>query len=372
MKILCRYSRMGASSRLRTMQYLPYLRDAGLSIQVEPLFSDDYLQRLYDKRSTAPAALRAYAGRMRHLFTVPGNDVLWIEKEALPWVPWLIERMALPRRSPIVTDYDDAIFHRYDMHRSPAVRAVLGRKIDKVMAASALVTAGNSYLAERARQAGARRVEIVPTVVDLNDYRLAEMRPAGSPLRIGWIGTPSTWVEYMVSMMPLLADVAMHEGGRILAVGAGKSAEPHPLLDVLPWSEDTEVARIQEMDIGVMPLSDTPWSRGKCGYKLIQYMACGLPVIASPVGVNAQIVEDGVNGFLADSEQEWRAALTRLAADRGLRQRLGLAGRRKVEEHFSIQAWGPRVAKLLSGVANAVSTRNAPTPGDPGRRPGDA
>jgi len=107
---------------------------------------------------------------------------------------------------------------------------------------------------------------------------------------------------------------------------------------------------IQSMAIGVMPLPDTPWTRGKCGYKLIQYMACGLPVIASPVGVNAEIVEHGVNGFLAETDAEWREALVTLLRDPDLRSRMGAAGRQKVEKQYSIQVWGPRVAGMLSQV----------------------
>jgi hypothetical protein len=122
-------------------------------------------------------------------------------------------------------------------------------------------------------------------------------------------------------------------------------------LEILPWAEDTEVTLIQSMDIGVMPLPDTPWTRGKCGYKLIQYMACGLPVVASPVGVNRDIVEHGVNGFLAESDDEWRAAVDALLNDADLRRRMGAAGRKKVEEQYSLQVWGPRVAQMLRSVA---------------------
>ncbi|WP_420024722.1 glycosyltransferase family 4 protein (plasmid) [Cereibacter azotoformans] len=352
--VLSRYSRLGASSRLRMMQYLPYLAEVGFAVQVAPFFPDDYLLRLYRRDSALGPVLRAYLRQLNRLRAVRSADLLWVEKETLPWVPWALERRLLPRQMPCVTDYDDAVFHRYDLHRSRMVRRLLGSKIDQVMSASALVTAGNAYLADRARAAGARQVEVVPTVVDMGHYAVRTLQ--GSPVsRIGWIGTPSTWTEYMAPMMPLLTEVAAKAGGRIVTVGAGKAAAAHPLVDVLPWSEDTEVTRIQEMDIGIMPLTDTPWSRGKCGYKLIQYMACGLPVIASPVGVNAEIVEHGVNGFLATTENEWREALTTLLRDPDRRRRMGAAGREKVEKHFSLQVWGPRVAQMLRNVAEGVT-----------------
>ena len=220
------------------------------------------------------------------------------------------------------------------------------------MASAALITAGNRYLADRAKAAGACGIEIVPTVVDLNAYTQRPPPVPTQPPSIGWIGTPSTWTEYMAPMMPMLTKVAGSAGARIIGVGAGRTADAHALLDTLPWTEESEVARIHAMDIGIMPLTDTPWARGKCGYKLIQYMACGLPVIASPVGVNAEIVEHGVNGFLASTETEWTEALRTLLGDPGLRARMGEEGRRKVERDYSLQVWGPRVAQMLRGAAD--------------------
>lgn len=349
--LLPRYGRAGASSRLRLLQYLGDLEAVGFSAQVRPFFDDEYLTRLYGDRFTGVSVLHAYLSRLRGIGeSKQGAALFWVEKEVLPWSPWLIERALLPAGVPLAVDYDDAVFHNYDLHGSGLVRALLGRKIDRVMASSALVTAGNGYLADRARAAGARRVEVVPTVVDIEAYAVRDVPRSGSSPRIGWIGTPSTWREYMAPMMPALSDIARRHGVRISAVGPGKAASADPSLDILPWSETTEVAQIRGMDIGIMPLNDTPWARGKCGYKLIQYMACGLPVVASPVGVNAQIVEHGVNGFLANTEAEWTDALATLLHDPALRNRMGAEGRRKVERQFSLQIWGPRVAMLLRDV----------------------
>lgn len=347
LSIMTRYAELGASSRLRTIRYEPFLSRRGIVATYSPYFDDTYLLKLYAGDRQRRTALTALIRRMAMLRRGSEADLVWIEKEALPWMPWVVERALLPQGVPLVVDFDDAVFHRYDMHRSALVRWGLGRKLDRLMAAATLVTAGNAYLAERARRAGARWVEIVPTVVDADTYRTRGDAETDSVARIGWIGSPSTWAEYVEPMMPMLADVAAGEGARILAVGAGRAAAAHPLLDNETWSEETEVARILQMDLGLMPLDDTPWARGKCGYKLIQYMACGLPVIASPVGVNAEIVEDGVNGFLARDAEEWRAALKRLLRDPALRRQMGQAGRAKVEAHYNLQVWGPRVADLL-------------------------
>lgn len=354
--VLSRYSRLGASSRLRTLQYRSYLEKAGFEVEYAALFDDTYLQDVYAGIRNKLAILSYYQKRLSSLKGKADLAVIWVEYEALPWLPWDFERLFLPKGVPVVSDYDDAVFHRYDRHGLWPVRWMLGRKIDLVMQHSALVTAGNGYLADRAEASGARRVEIVPTVVDLEHYALSGTATKSVTPQIGWIGSPSTWTEYMVPMMPALTAVAAAEGARIMAVGAGKAAARHDLLDNLPWTEESEVARIQEMDIGIMPLTDTPWARGKCGYKLIQYMACGLPIIASPFGVNAEIVEHGVNGFHAATDAEWRTALVTLSRDPDLRQRMGAAGRRKVEQQYSLQVWGPAVANMLAQIARGPAT----------------
>jgi len=219
-----------------------------------------------------------------------------------------------------------------------------------VMAASDLVMAGNPYLADHAQRAGSTRVEIVPTVIDLDAYEVRAEVADKDALCVGWIGTPQTWQALAHPVHKVLDPVLTEQSALFLAIGAGMQPETTGTFKILPWSEDTEVSLIQSMDIGVMPLPDTPWTRGKCGYKLIQYMACGVPVVASPVGVNRDIVEHGVNGFLAESDEEWRTAVETLLNDADLRYRMGVAGRKKVEEQYSLQVWGPRVAQMLRSI----------------------
>jgi hypothetical protein len=139
----------------------------------------------------------------------------------------------------------------------------------------------------------------------------------------------------------------------IRAVGAGANAlrDQFPGLELREWQEEKEVAEIQAMDLGIMPLPDEPWARGKCGYKLIQYLACELPVVASPVGVNTEIVDPGVNGYLAVDDADWETALTRLLDDPDVRSRMGAAGRRRVEESYSLKTHGKRLVGLLTALA---------------------
>ena len=347
LRILSRYTRLGASSRLRTMQYRPWLEQDGWTVEHLSFFDDAYLERVYRQDRKGSGIARYYRKRLADLRRTPKPDLIWLEYEAFPWLPWFLESALLPKNVGIVSDYDDAIFHRYDQHPRAVIRALLGPKIDYVMAYSRLVTAGNTYLAQRAQAAGAARVEIVPTVVDLNLYHLRK-GSAASSLRVGWIGTPHTWETLASSIYETLLPELAAQGAMFRAVGAALKERTEKRLELVPWSEGDEVHLIQGMDIGVMPMPDTPWTRGKCGYKLIQYMACGLPVVAAPVGVNTKIVEHGVNGFLAETDAEWQSSIGKLLQDSKLRQRMGAAGRKKVEAEYSLQVWAPRVSDMLS------------------------
>lgn len=351
---LTRYGALGASSRLRFLQYLPYLADYGIHVAVSPLFADDALRARYQTGAYQPGRLahsfrrRITALRDRHRF-----DLLWIEKECLPWVPMMFERRLL-RDARYALDYDDAIFHNYDQHRIPLVRSLLGRRIDELMAGSSLVVAGNPYLAARARQAGARVVRMLPTVIDLNRYpppEAARIKISGGVPRIVWIGSPTT-VHYLEALAKSLQILATRVPFVLRVIGATPVISGVDVEPVL-WCEDTEVAAIAACDLGLMPLVDSPWERGKCGYKLVQYMACGLPVVASPVGVNSDIVSDGVTGFLADRPEQWVESMEQLLRDAALRRAMGTRGRQKVETSYCLQVTAPIMATLLQ---QAVTT----------------
>ena len=201
----------------------------------------------------------------------------------------------------------------------------MGHKIDAVMRVAHTVVAGNDYLARRARQAGARHVEIVPTAIDLERYRDLPEAPRDGALTVGWIGIPLN-AHYLTMIEPALRAVSATAPVELQVVGAPVPAEFKGIAATsFPWTEDTEISRIAQFDVGVMPLHDTPWERGKCAYKLLQVMAAGKPVIASPVGANRQVVRHGINGFLADTTEEWTQALRQLA-DPALRQAHGRRG----------------------------------------------
>jgi len=346
--LFSRYDPLGASSRIRSYQYLPALKKSGIDVTPLPLFDRRYLTRLYAGRRDLSGIGTAYLRRIFQLIRRPaaGWDLVWIEKELLPWLPAWIESWMRHPKIPYLVDYDDAIFHRYDLNRLLPVRWLLGKKIDRVMENARLVIAGNRYLADRAVRAGASRVEILPTVIDLSRYPMAPVS-AHQPFTIGWIGSPTTAV-YLKQVEPAMVEFCRKHDARLVVVGAGNpDLSPEIPLDSRPWSEAGEAAVIARFDVGIMPLPDTPWTRGKCGYKLIQYMGCARPVIASGVSADLDILQVGETGFLADSTEQWVDRLNILYNNRKLGRDMGKKGREVVASRYSLQVTAPRLASLL-------------------------
>lgn len=350
---LTRYERLGSSSRVRFYQYFPYLRAHGVEISSKPFFSDKYIQDLYAGRSvSSKELLLAYFGRLAALTQSRAFDLVWVEKELLPMLPAGLEVLFQAFKIPYVVDYDDAVFHRYEMNPNPIIRTFLKRKIDHVMRHASLVIVGNEYLAKRAEAVGAQKVEIVPSVVDVSQYVLRQ-EVKGSLRGIGWIGSPIT-VPNLDLVRDALNMLHREMDFRIVLIGAGTS-DPFPNIPTtkLLWSEENERSIGQKFDVGIMPLIDGPFERGKCGYKLVQYMAGAIPMIASPVGVNRQIVEPEINGYLAESTEDWLIALRKLTNNVQKNIEMGLAGRQKAEQMYNLQVTAPRLIDLLSSVTKA-------------------
>ena len=350
---LGKYGELAASSRQRIVQYRAPLAASGITLEYDALLPDEYVRAIADESSVrAGLLLKAYAGRLRRLFSLKSFDAVWVQCDVLPYVPGLLETWPLGN-APIVYDCDDAVYHTYDMHRNPLVRWLLGRKLQPLLRRARAATCGNDYLKAYVGQFCAAS-EIVPTVVDTRHYQPCEIDGArtNTPPTIGWIGSPSTWT-YVSALTPLLLDLTNDRKATFRTVGVGAQSRDIAAFEYADWKLETEVAEIQKFDIGIMPLTDDPWSRGKCGYKLIQYMACGLPVVASPVGVNTKLVQHGENGFLATTQEEWAEALQRLIADPALRARMGRAGRTLVEREYSLASQVPRVARILRQAAEA-------------------
>jgi glycosyltransferase involved in cell wall biosynthesis len=349
MKILCltRFGQQGASSRMRSLQYLPLIESAAIETVVSPLFDDAMLLRKYQHGGySLLELLSAYWRRIHALMGVHQFDLVWIEKEALPWFPAWFERWLLSR-VPYVLDFDDAIFHNYDLHRSAWVRRVYGRRIDSLMANARLIIAGNRYLADRATAAGARCVEVLPTVVDFARYAAKKKYSVATKPHIVWIGSPST-VQYLLELAEPLGALAKRQPFTLRVIGGGALTMPGVDVESLTWSADMEATAIAECDVGIMPLRDTPWEQGKCAYKLIQYMACGLPTVASPIGANRDVLIEGETGYFADTASDWVEKMELLLCNAALRQRFGQAGRARVEAEYCLQQTAPRLVRLLT------------------------
>lgn len=348
--VLTRYSANGASSRVRFLQFLPWLECEGFRCDISPLIDDSRLlsSHVGQGRYGILDIFTLYLRRISILFKVRKYDVVWVEKEALPWFPAWFERWML-RGVPYVLDYDDAIFHNYDLHPSAIVRYFYGTRIDRIMADASSVVGCNGYLGKRAQRAGSRAIEIVPTVIDLERYipKTEYDDSGGDLLRLVWIGSPST-MKYLELLREPLSVLGDKYEFKIRVIAGSDISIPGVDVEFVHWTLEEEVEYVRECDIGVMPLIDSEWEKGKCGYKLIQYMACGLPVVASAVGVNCEIIREGESGYLAQTNYDWIDKLGSLLADSALRKKMGEAGRDIVEAQYCVQRVAPRLIQILS------------------------
>lgn len=345
--VFAKYGDLAASTRQRFVQAMPYLAQQGITLDIAPLFDNAYLALLFTKGKRRKLAIvHAYVRRLITLLRCSNYDFIFVQYELFPYLPGWFESLLRRTKKPIFYDMDDAIFHQYDNHPNPWVRRLLGRKLVPLLQQIDTAFCGNAYLQAYVAPY-CTRTEIIPTTLDTTLFVPLADKPANHPPILGWIGSPSTW-NYCAPLLDVIASFTDEARLSALIIGAGHKAQARTNFEFCDWVEANEVLDIQRMDIGIMPVPDEPWARGKCGYKLIQYMACGIPVIASPVGVNSDIVTHGVNGFLASTEAEWRAAIEHLVRDEALRKRMGEAGRKTVEARYSIQRYGPHLAKVIA------------------------
>ncbi len=355
-----KYEPKGPSARLRFYQFEQEFKAAGQDITFYPLFEDCYIDSLVSGNRLGPwYILKRYWNRYRILRHLKGVDLIWLEKELFPWMPAVIERWVLRRFPKLVLDYDDAVFNIYLYHRFWFVRRMLGKKIARCIRYADGFISGSQYLDEYASKSGADSRAFVPTCIRLKDYKTKEYRYETKPT-IGWIGTPSS-AGNLEFVLPSLNRVASQIPFRFVAVGASNLHWDSESFEFkyVPWTEATEVELIREFDIGIMPLEDTPFNQGKCGFKLIQYMACEVPVIASPVGENSIIVRGTVEGLHAKTLAEWESAIRALLIDADMREKYGKAGRARVEENYSVENQFENLLNYLKRVAQGKQRKEA-------------
>jgi len=346
----------GAGCRFRIMQYIPALERAGFSVTVAPFFDAAFFDIIYRRGhylEKLAAFVRQSVARLRLLLSRNRYDAFFIYREAYPLGPPWFEAMLSRSGRPIVFDFDDAIFLENTSEANRFAAALkYPQKVPSIITRSAAVLAGNEFLAEYAR-AYNPAVSVLPTCVDTTVFvPRRSPRAAGAPLVVGWIGTPTT-APYLQSLGPSLGRLASRCAFELRVSGSGAPLEFPGVTAVNErWSLEREVELFNTCDVGVYPLTDDEWARGKCGFKAIQFMACEVPVVAAAVGVNREIIQDGVNGFLASNEREWEEKIGRLLGDADLRRRLGTAGRKTIEERYSLAVNAPKLAaKLLEVVA---------------------
>jgi len=331
---------------VRLSQFQPGLAAAGIDLQIQSLLDNTYLQRSFSgRRPSLRALVAAYGRRLQALRQADRFDLAIVNCELLPFLPGWLERQLL--QIPFIYDFDDAFFLKYRSGRYACLKSLLSKKFDFMMSAAVAVSAGNTGLAAHARRFNSN-VTVLPSVVDTDQLRPAEPPPAersSGPFTVGWIGSPST-APYLELLVEPLQQLARERPVRLLVVGGSAPAITGVEVIEQPWSLEQEVPLIQQFDVGVMPLPDTPWTRGKCAYKLIQCMACGIPVVASRVGANVDSVPPEC-GLLAESSAEWLVAFRQLAADPALRARLGATGRRWVEQRYSLRSALPVFTEVI-------------------------
>ena len=348
----------GAGCRFRVAQYIPYLREAGFDVTISSFYTPEFFRLVYRRGRYARKAA-SFLGlawrRFSEIFQMGQYDLVFLYREAIPIGPPVIEWLIARRGIPLVYDFDDAIFLPSVSEANKAISFLKDPdRVATILGMSDRVVVGNEFLAAYARKHNAA-VTVIPTAVDTRRFvpRAVVSPEAGRDLVVGWIGSPTTF-PYLAALAGVLREVARTHQFTLKVSGAGQPVRfPGLHVEEVPWSMADEVSLFNTCDIGVYPLTDDEWSKGKCGFKAIQCMACGVPVVAAAVGVNREIISDGVNSFLASTPAEWVEKLGRLIEDAPLRARMAAAGRKTIEERYSLQVTAPQLAAVLTSALGA-------------------
>ncbi|NNC86090.1 MAG: glycosyltransferase [Bacteroidia bacterium] len=326
--------------RFRYEQYLSALEEDGFDYELSFIVSKRDDKILYKPGNYIWKfwfALKAYLFRIKELFTLGQYDIIFIYREALLTRSVFFEKMYHKSKAKLIYDFDDAIW----VHDVSDANKNLGwlknpGKYSKIMSLCDIVFAGNEYLASYAKQFNPN-VKIVPTTID-TDYHVGSERIA-NPICIGWTGSLTT-LKYFESLLPCLIELKKQCADKLTFKVIVDVEKEYPELGIstTPWSLDTEISELNKIDIGIMPLPDDDWSNGKCGFKGLQYMSLSKATIMSPVGVNNQIINDGVNGLLAKGNNEWKKALVSLIENPELRKKIGTEARKTIENQYSLNS----------------------------------
>lgn len=341
------------SQRFRFEQYFSLLRANGIEYRIQSFLPGSQWRIFHQKGNLLRKVAVLFQGflrRIKSLFTARQFDFVFIHREATPIGPPLFEfLLARILRKRLIYDFDDAIWLTDRTGENALQRVIRWRsKVKDICRWSYKVSCGNAYLAEYAAQVNPK-VIYNPTTVDTEALHVPGGMPkSGEAIVIGWTGSHST-LKYLRLIEGVLARLAAQFGNIRIRVIADQDPELGiPGFEFCRWNKESEIADLMAIDIGIMPLPDDEWSRGKCGFKQLQYMALEIPGVASAVGANLSIIDHGVNGFLASSETEWFEYLGRLIRDADLRRKIGKAGREKVNQNFSVASNAESFLRLFS------------------------
>jgi glycosyltransferase involved in cell wall biosynthesis len=345
------------SQRFRFEQYVDFLAEHGFETTFSPIVRPEEYPLLYAPGNVARKAhlfTRGLAQRLWQALRGTDTDVAVVQREAIQLGTTVFESALARSRAKLVFDFDDAIWLA---DTSPANRRMswLKRpgKVPRLIELADQVWAGNACLPDYARRFH-DAVELVPTTVDTDRQRPVAPHREDRPVCLGWTGSPST-LKHFELVVPVLMRLRDRYGERISfkVIGDGAYRQAQLGITGTPWRAETEVEDLSAIDIGLMPLSDDEWAKGKCGLKALQFMAMELPVVTSPVGVNTEIVDDGVNGYLATGDNAWFDRLAALVESVELRRTIGRAARATVVERYSVASQRGRYLALLEGLVSA-------------------
>lgn len=343
------YPTEGASNRYRVEQYLPYLKDNGFEYCVSPFVSSEFYKIIYKKGHVFKKLyyfLKGLMRRMSDIMCVRCYDLIFIHREACPVGPPIFEWLIYKFKKPIIFDFDDAIFLPSFNFENRLYRFLkFPSKTKSIIKMSSHIIIANRFLEDYVRKFNSC-VDVIHTPIDTERFTVAIKRNS-SQITIGWIGSPTT-SSYLESIYHAMQKLSRKYGFTLKIVGAGRLVSIAGVkVENYDWFLEREIQDFQSVDIGIYPLPDTLWVRGKAAFKAIQYMAVGVPAVASPVGMTKDLIQDGANGFLANSEEEWVKKISMLIEDPLLRKKMGLAGRRTVEERFSIKINAPKYLRII-------------------------
>ena len=340
------------SQRFRFEQYISILQKAGYETRFSFLLDSKSDKKFYQKGqllSKFGILVRSIWLRFRESFLQKPADVVFVQRECFMLGTAFFEKR-FSKRSKLIFDFDDSIWMQ-NISEGNRLFAFLkdAGKTSKIISYADLVFAGNDYLSRFAKQYN-QAVHIVPTTIDTDAYLPVEYAKQG-PVRIGWSGSFTT-IQHFQTAIPALFRIKKKYGNRVEFIVIGDKNYSHPELGIKGqgWNLETELIDLRKIDIGIMPLPDDEWAKGKCGLKGLQYMALGIPTIMSPVGVNTEIIQDGENGFLASTEDEWVSKLSILIDEQEMRMRIGKNGRKTVDEKYSVKANAPLYLELFNKV----------------------